>query len=49
VEAECGLEAAAGVMDEYVGRARKLLSGFPQSPYRDSLDQLCLYIAERDK
>lgn len=43
------LTRAAEVMDQYVDRARLALLAFPESPYRDSLDKLCLYIAERDK
>lgn len=49
VEKEGGLERAAEVMNEYVAKARGLLKAFPKSSYRDSLDELCLYIAERDK
>lgn len=48
VETEGGLKAAAGVMNEYIERARTLLLDFPESPYRDALDQLCLYVAERE-
>lgn len=46
---EGGLTKAAEVMDGYVERARELLKAFPESPYRESLDKLCLYIAEREK
>lgn len=49
VTEEGGLTRAAEVMDGYVDRARKGLHAFPQSEFRDSLDALCLYIAERDK
>lgn len=44
-----GLEGAAKVMETYVQKARELLKAFPPSVYRDSLDQLCQYIADRDK
>jgi octaprenyl-diphosphate synthase len=44
-----GLAVAGEVMNEYVEKARALLLGYPASPYRDSLDMLCLYIAQREK
>ena len=44
-----GLDRAAEVMNEYVDRARNGLRKFPESVFRNSLDDLCLYIAERDK
>ena len=43
-----GLEIAAKVMDEYVNAARELINKYPGSPFRDSLDSLCLYIADRE-
>ncbi len=46
---EGGLTGAGEVMNEHVERARKALLAFPESAYRDSLNNLCLYIAERDK
>ena len=44
-----GLERAAEVMNDYLDRARMSLDGYPDSPCRRSLLELCDYIARRDK
>lgn len=44
-----GLEEAEQVMRTYIDRALQILSGYPQSVYRDSLATLCGYISEREK
>ena len=49
VEREGGIEAAREVMKASLQRALSVLADFPPSPYRDSLTELCTYIAEREK
>ncbi len=50
VENGGGLEMAAVAMQEYIDRAVALLrDNFAPSPYRDSLEQLFGFIAEREK
>lgn len=49
VEEGGGLESAAAVMREYLGRARALLEYYPPSDVRTALADLCDYIAERDR
>ena len=44
-----GLERSTLTMNQYLDRARELLTVYPESPYRRSLLDLCDYIAERDK
>lgn len=45
---EGGIEAAQGVMYEYLDRARGIIATYPDSPYRHSLELLCDYIGFRD-
>lgn len=42
-----GLEAASREMERYLTQARELILSFPESPYRDSLYELCDYLAGR--
>lgn len=49
VESAGGLDAAAGVMQEYLTQAVGLLSDCESSEYRAALINLCAYIAERDR
>lgn len=44
-----GLEFAAETMKAYISRALHLVSKYPKTPYRQSLIDLCTYIAERDR
>lgn len=49
VENEAGLSMAAGLMHQYIEQATSILSQYEPSIYRDSLINLCAYIAERDR
>lgn len=44
-----GIEYAQRVMHSYVEEARQLLSTFPESAHRTSLEQLVQYTIERTK
>lgn len=44
-----GLTMASEVMGEYIAQAKELLAHYPASKYRNALELLCDYIAERDK
>ena len=44
-----GLEAASGVLKSYLTRAMHLLHKYDDTPYRQSLLDLCTFIAERDR
>ncbi len=44
-----GIEYATKVMEQFVAEARTILYQFPDSPYRQSLDQLVQYTIERTK
>ena len=44
-----GMEMAAEVMDGYVEKAVGILSQYPPSPYRDSLHDLFLFVANRER
>lgn len=48
VEQGGGIRAAADVMREYLRQAVEMLAEWEPSPYRDSLVNLCAYVAERD-
>lgn len=47
VVGEGGISASEEVMYGYLERARKAISAYPDSPYRDSLLGLCDYIGDR--
>lgn len=49
VENEQGIDAASGVMHEYLTRAVGVLSDYEASEYRAALVNLCAYVAERDR
>lgn len=44
-----GVDEARRTMLDYIEEARRLLSHYPQSEVRDSLDSLCRYVADRDR
>ncbi len=44
-----GIEYAKRAMQDYVSQAREILSRFPESPYRTSLDGLVQYTIDRNK
>jgi octaprenyl-diphosphate synthase len=44
-----GIDYATGVMKQYESEARRILHTFPDSPYRESLEQLVQYTIERTK
>jgi octaprenyl-diphosphate synthase len=44
-----GLEAASEVLKSYLTRAMHLLHKYDDTPYRQSLLDLCTFIAERDR
>lgn len=48
VEQGGGIRMAADVMREYLRQAVEMLAEWESSPYRDSLVNLCAYVAERD-
>ncbi len=49
VAVEGGLDVAAGVMRDYLGRAAGMLADSPDSDCRRALVDLCAYVAERDR
>ena len=49
VVAEGGIEAATATMKSYLQRAMSILGGYEESPYRQSLIDLCAFIAERTR
>ena len=49
VKEEGGIDDAREVMKACLQQALSVLAGFPSSPYRDALADLCTYIAEREK
>lgn len=49
VIAENGIGMASEAMQTYLADARSLLSGYPDSPVRESLLDLCGFVAERKK
>ena len=49
VKASGGLEYTTGVMEQYYQQAMELLQSFPDSPYKNSLQQLVQYTIERTK
>ena len=44
-----GLEEASDVLKSYIARAMHLLHKYDDTPYRQSLLDLCTFIAERDR
>lgn len=49
VESEGGIERAREAMKAYLQRAMSVLAEYEPSPYRESLMNLCAYVAERDR
>ena len=49
VESCGGLDEAERVMQDFVDEALQYLKGYPASPYRDALENLCRYVARRDR
>lgn len=49
VAAHNGMERAEEVMNGFLTEARELLSGYPASPYRHSLELMCDFLAQRKK
>lgn len=49
VENEGGPEKAARIMQEFLTRATAELAEYGDSPYRNALIDLCLYVGERDR
>ncbi len=49
VEEHNGVERATEVMQAYIERATSILATFPESDYRKSLVDLCVYITQRDR
>lgn len=46
---EGGITAAEEVLQDYIGRARKIIETYTASPYKESLLLLCDYVGEREK
>ena len=47
VESSEGMAEARRVMDSYLDGASKIISSYPASPFRDSLERLCAFIGDR--
>lgn len=44
-----GVKEACRCMEEYVDRGLEILRHYPRTPYREALEALCHYIAQRDR
>lgn len=44
-----GLDSASKMMQGYITKAVQMLSEYPESPYRNSLINLCTFVVERNK
>lgn len=49
VESCGGLDEAARVMQDFVDEALQYLKGYPASPCREALENLCRYVVRRDR
>ena len=43
-----GLERAEKIMEEYIQRAKESLLAYPASPYREALEAMCDFLAQRN-